>query len=151
MTSYFILYIAVAFWLYRDAKARLFNGLPWSIATMFLGPTVVPFYIAKRPLKQGEVREGGFGWNVLRNFALFWTLTIFVGFIGGLVNVSEHAQNATSEAEQIGVGMGVAIGGVMIFLLWLFVLVGALVFGLFLKKSAVVERGPTGALANLQA
>jgi hypothetical protein len=31
--------------------------------------------------------------------------------------------------------------------LWFFVMVGALVIGLFVKKTSIIEKGPTGALA----
>jgi hypothetical protein len=36
----------------------------------------------------------------------------------------------------------------MIMGLWIVVLVGALAIGLFLKKSSIVENGPTGTLAH---
>lgn len=147
MTSYFLLYITIAIWLFLDAKKRLYNGLLWAVSTAILGPLVVPFYLAKRPLKEGEVREGGVAWNVLKYFAIFWTVTIFFGFIAGIANVSEQAANVSSDAEKAGLGIGMALGGIMIFFLWFVVLVGALVFGFFLKKSSVVEHGPTGPLA----
>jgi hypothetical protein len=41
------------------------------------------------------------------------------------------------------IGMGMIIG------LWFVVIVGALVIGLFVKKSSIVEKGPTGALAAI--
>ena len=58
----------------------------WPAATLVLGPVVLPVYFVKRNLKAGEVREGGTGWNVIKNFALFWTLTVAVGAIAGMVN-----------------------------------------------------------------
>lgn len=146
MIGYFLLYIVVAIWLFLDAGKRRYTGIPWAIATVIFGPVIVPFYLAKRPLKNGEVREGGFGWNVLKNFALFWTITIFVGFVAGLANVSHVAANAHSDAEMAGAGIGLVLGGAMIFGVWFVVLLGALVLGFFLKKSSIVERGPTGPL-----
>jgi amino acid permease len=49
--------------------------------------------------------------------------------------------------KQAGAAIGTAIGIGMILGLWCIVIVGALVFGLFLKKSSLVEKGPTGVLA----
>jgi hypothetical protein len=147
MTGYFILYIAIAIWLFLDAKKRKYNGIPWAAFTAILGPLVVPFYFAKRPLKDGEVREGGFAWNVLKYFAIFWTITMAIGFFAGMANASKETSGYMTDAEKAGAGIGMAIGGAMIFFLWFIVLAGALIFGFFLKKSSVIERGPTGPLA----
>jgi len=46
------------------------------------------------------------------------------------------------------VAIGATIGLGIIFLLWFIFLVVALVLGLFLKKSSIVEKGPTGPLAH---
>jgi hypothetical protein len=72
-----------------------------------------------------------------------------VAGIAGMVGVSDVAQKATSEAEQAGMAIGATIGLGMIFILWFIVLVAALVLGLFLKKSSIVEKGPTGPLAQV--
>ena len=95
---------------------------------------MLPAYFAKRNLKTEEVREGGFGWNFCKKFALIFTLGMFVLFIFGLV------------------GGGVLGGALAIDALaeiWLFVLVVSVLMGFLMKKNAVVERGPTGALAHL--
>lgn len=148
MPGYLILYVIVAIWLFLDAKKRLTNGLPWAAFTVLFGPVVVPVWLAKRPLKDGEVREGGMAWNVLKNFALMWTLTIGVAFIAGMASASKMAETAHSDAEKAGAGIGMALGGVAIFILWFVVLISALVLGFFLKKSSIVEKGPTGPLAK---
>lgn len=145
---YFVLYAIFAVWVLIDAKKRINHMVGWPLATFILGPLVLPVYLAKRNLKEGEVREGGTGWNVLKNFALFWTITMVVAGIAGMVGVSDVAQKTTSEAEQAGVAIGATIGLGMIFILWFIVLVAALVLGLFLKKSSIVEKGPTGSLAQ---
>ena len=147
MTGYLLFYIAVAIWLFLDAKKRKYNGIPWAICTAIFGPLVVPFYFARRPLKSGEIREGGTGWNILKYFALFWTITMFISFIAGMVGAADVTNNAATDAERAGAGIGIAIGGFMIFLLWFVVVAGALVLGLFLKKTSIIERGPTGPLA----
>lgn len=68
---YFVLYLAFAVWVFADAKKRMNHPMGWPAATLVLGPVVLPVYFAKRNLKAGEVREGGTGWNVIKNFALF--------------------------------------------------------------------------------
>lgn len=150
MTGYFVLYVIAAIWVFIDAKKRLVNGIPWSICTVIFGPLVVPIYLAKRPLKSGEVREGGVAWNVLKNFALFWTITMLVAGVAGMIGVSKVAETAHSDAEKAGVGIGMAIGFGLLVASWFFPMVGALVLGMFLKKSTVVEKGPTGPLTGQQ-
>jgi hypothetical protein len=144
---YFVLYAICAVWVFIDAKKRLNHVIGWPVATFLLGPIIVPVYLAVRNLKEGEVREGGTGWNVMKYFALFWTVTMIVAAIAGMVSVSEVAERATSEAEQAGVAIGATLGLGMLFVLWIIFLGGALILGVFLKKSSVIEKGPTGPLA----
>ncbi len=145
---YFVLYLIFAVWVFIDAKKRLNHSIAWSSATLLLGPVVLPVYFAKRHLKTGEVREGGTGWNVIKNFALFWTLTIVVGAIAGMAGAGRLAEQATTHAEKAGAALGATLGMGMIFVLWFVVLAAALLIGLFLKKSSIVEHGPTGPLAQ---
>jgi hypothetical protein len=149
--GYLVIYIAVAIWVFLDAKKRLINGLPWAICTAIFGPLVVPIYLAKRPLKDGELREGGLAWNVLKNFALFWTLTIVGGGLVGMVGAADAAKGASTDLEKAGAGCGMVMGVGLLAALWFFPMVSAIVLGVFLKKSTIVEKGPTGPLAsNLQ-
>ena len=145
--SYFIIYFICAVWVFFDAKKRQNNILGWPLATIVTGPVLLSVYFAKRHLLEGEIREGGTGWNVLKFFALFWTLTMFVVMLLGVVGVAGVAQQTTSEAEQVGVAIGATLGLGMIGFLWFVVMVAALVLGFFLKKSSMVEKGPTGPLA----
>lgn len=145
---YFVLYAIFAVWVFTDAKKRMNHAVGWPLSTFLLGPIVLPVYLANRNLKEGEVREGGTGWNIIKYFALFWTITMVIGGIAGMVNVSDVVQKAGSEAEQAGAAIGVALGLGMMFGLWFIVLVAALVLGLFLKKSSIVEKGPTGPLVT---
>ena len=145
---YFVLCTVFAIWVLIDSKKRMNHVVGWPLTTLFFGPVLLPIYLAKRNLKEGEVRSGGTGWNVLKSFALFWTITMIGGGIAGMVSVSDVAQEATSEAEQAGAAIGAALGLGMIFFIWLGVIFGALVLGMFLKNSSIVEKGPTGPLAN---
>ena len=145
---YFVLYALCAIWVLVDARSRRNNIIGWPLATFFLGPIFLPIYGARRHLKQGEIREGGTGWNIMKNFALLWTLTMFVAGIVGMVGAGEVVQQATSEAEQAGAAIGATLGVGMLIGLWFIGVLGALVLGLLLKKTTVVEKGPTGPLAG---
>ena len=145
---YWLLNVAIALWVFFDARSRKMDQpVLWAIGTAILMIVVIPFYFAKRPLKDGEVREGGTAWNVIKSFAIFWTLFMFIAGVAGMMAVSNVVNKASSGAEQAGAAIGTALGMGMIIGLWFVVIVGALVIGLFFKKSSIVEKGPTGALA----
>lgn len=146
---YFVLYLIFAVWVFIDAKkAPQSSG---GLARRDLGARssgTLPVYFAKRNLQAGEVREGGTGWNVIKNFALFWTLTVAVGVVAGMVNAGQVADRATTQAQKAGAALGATLSMGMILVLWFLVLAAALILGLFLKKSSIVEHGPTGPLAQ---
>lgn len=143
-----ILGIAIALWVFFDARSRKMDqAVLWAIGTSLLMILVIPFYFAKRPLKDGEVREGGTAWNVIKTFAIFWTAFMFVAGVSSMMAVGDAVTETGSGAEQAGAAIGGVIGMGMIMGLWFIVVVGALVVGLFVKKSSIVEKGPTGALA----
>lgn len=144
---YVIVYGAVALWVLLDARSRQAQAMPWAVGTGLLGPIVLPVYLAIRPLKAGEVREGGTGWNILRNFALLWTILIAVIGLWSTFSVSGSRTSLDSGAGQAGAALGTALALGFLVALWFFPLVGALALGLFLKKASVIERGPTGPLA----
>lgn len=146
---YWVLNIAIALWVFFDARSRKMDqSVLWAIGTSLLMIFVIPFYFAKRPLKNGEVREGGTAWNVIKSFAIFWTVFMFIAGVAGMMATGDVVTKASSGAEQVGAAIGTAIGVGMIMGLWFIVIVGALVIGLFVKKSSIVEKGPTGALAS---
>lgn len=120
----------------------------WGIGTLFIGPILLPFYFAKRNLKKNEVREGGTGWNVLKNFALVWTITMFIFGIAGFMSSSSVINQSATGAEQAGAVIGTGLGMGIIFLAWFVPMISALIIGMFLKKSSVVEEGPSGDLEN---
>jgi len=144
---YVILYFLFAIWVFWDGQKRKTDYIQWTIATWLLGPLVLPVYFAKRPLKAGEVREGGTAWNILKNFAIFWTITMAILAIWGMVDVSEKFSTIHNEYEQAGAAIGGVLGFGIIIALWFFPMVGAVVLGFILKKSSVIEKGPTGPLA----
>ena len=146
--GYMIFNIVLAIWQYFDAKKRSHSPFGWCVGTLFLGPFVVPYYIAVRTLLVDEIREGGTGWNFLKNLAIFWTLMMLVVGFSGMVGMAEASKGAVSDAEKAGAGLGMLLGMGMMFALWFFPVLGALVLGLILKKSSVIERGTAGAIAD---
>lgn len=147
---YFIVFGLLALWVGFDANRRNLGAVKailWALGTLVLGVIVVPVYLAKRPLKANQVREGGFAWNVLKNFALTWTI-LMVAISISAIGAAVGGTNATSDAEAAGAAIGVSIVVVILAVVWFFPMVGAIVLGFFLKNSAIVERGPTGPLGQ---
>lgn len=147
---YFILFGLLALWIGFDASRRNLGAakaILWAIGTLLLGVIVVPVYLAKRPLKANQVREGGLAWNVLKNFALTWTILIIAISIS-VIGAAIGETTVNSDAEAAGAAIGVSIVVVILAIVWFFPMVGAIVLGFFLKNSAIVERGPTGPLAQ---
>jgi preprotein translocase subunit SecG len=147
---YFILFGLLALWVGFDASRRNLGAakaILWVIGTFLLGVIVMPIYIAKRPLKANEVREGGLAWNLLKNFALTWTV-LMVAISISAIGAAAGGTNVNSDAEAAGAAIGMSIVVVILAVVWFFPMVGAIVLGFFLKNSAIVERGPTGSLAQ---
>jgi len=127
-------------------KLEVVKTVLWAIGTFLLGVVVLPIYIAKRPLKANQIREGGFAWNVLKNFALTWTILMVAISISAIGAATGTPVNSDAEAAGTAIGVGIVI--VILAVVWFFPMVGAIVLGFFLKNSAIVERGPTGRLAQ---
>ena len=177
---YFVLCASFALWIFIDAKKRMNHVVGWPLAILLLGlilyvldwPLAILFlglivllsiYLAKRNLKEGEVRSGGTGWNTLKYFVALWTIAIAVLAVWSLLEIPDFAlqqydfvieQSEDTVIEQavedtiIGTAVLASLG--MLFFIWFGVLVGALVLGLILKDSNIVEKGPTGPLANTE-
>lgn len=145
---YFILFGLFTVWVIIDGVRRKLGAMTalWAIGAFLIGPVILPIYFAKRPLKVNEVREGGFAWNVLKNFALFWTILMVAIGISAIGAATQTPVN--SDAEAAGAAIGVTVVAVILAVVWFFPMVGALVLGFFLKKSSIVEQGPTGSMAR---
>src|SRR6185437_13764891 len=110
--TYLALYAVFALWVGFDGFGRKMSNsvIPWAAGTLILGPIVLPAYLASRPLMQGEVREGGKGWNVLKNFAILWTILMAVVSIVAIASATKGAENLRNDAERAGTGLGIALG-----------------------------------------
>lgn len=142
-----MLLFLVSAWVAWDASSRRANWLAWCVATLAIWVLAVPFYLAKRPLKSGETREGGTKWNALKYFALSLTVFLLFGIpaVGLFVAVS-LAVGADRYAGLVGAAARTGpVGLVVLGGLWLIV-IGAVVLRVW-KDPTIVETGPTGALA----
>lgn len=143
---YLILNIILTLWVFCDAKKRKMKTTWWAVGTFLLPIVILPFYFANRSLKKGEIREGGRGWNIIKSFALFWTLFMAIAAFWSLFSIGDYFSALDTGAERAGAAIGTTIGFAFIAAIWFFPVVGALIIGLFLKKSSVIEKGPTGSL-----
>lgn len=119
-----------------------------ALVSSILGPVALAIYWSVRPLKEGEVREGGRAWNFFKYFAVFWTLFILIVLISVFVEAGGQINQMQSEIEEIGFTIGFSIGIMTIIILWGIILVGVAALGILLKKNTEVEVGPTGALKS---
>jgi hypothetical protein len=143
---YWIVNLAFALWIFFDARTRKMElpGL-WVAACFMLMILVVPFYLARRPLKVGEVREGGTVWNFCKSFSILWTVLMFVVGVGGKIATSNAVQKANVDPSGSGMAFVTGFGFIMIVGVWFFVLAGVLAMG-FHNRNFILEEGPTGPL-----
>jgi hypothetical protein len=148
--SYFLLYGVFALWVLLDGLIRKMAALAalWVVRTAIFGPIVLPVYLALRPLKQGEVREGGKPWNIFKNFAILWTVVMAIATLVGLISMAKGTTGLTSDAERTGAGIGMVLGMGLLAAIWFFPTMGAALLGFLLKKNSIVENGPTGPLVG---
>jgi hypothetical protein len=148
--SYFLLYGTFALWVLFDSLTRRMRlaGVLWALGTALVGPFALPIYLALRPLKLGEVREGGTAWNILKNFAILWTVAMTVAGLLALVNMAQRATDLNSEWEIAGARIGAVLGFGMLGAAWFLPTVGAALMAFLVKKNSIIETGPTGPLIS---
>lgn len=136
--------LVLAVWVVRDASRRQTQTAPflWGLGVLLVWILFLPLYLTKRPLKTGEVRSGGGGWNFMKYLAI--TITVYVPIVM-VLGLSEVAAQVTSVEEAVAL---VVIFVLLMGLVWAIFAGGVLLIGLVLKKSSVIERGPTGPLAQ---
>ena len=146
------IFLAFCFFIYTIIDSNKRGGINWLFvignAVPVIGVFVIPFYLAQRPLIDSEVRHGGTGWNVCRYFAIIWTIAMAVGTMAGMANASEHMDRIDSDAGRAGAAIGAGIGMGMMFCVWICGAGGAMLVGLMLKNSAIVEQATPSALSR---
>jgi hypothetical protein len=144
---HFVVSTAFAIWIIVDSHKR--KKLAWAhaIISFFLMWWIcLPFYIAGRPLKPGETREGGYAWNVCKFFMLGWTLLLAYCLLIGMVNVSNSLSNRDmgNAYASAGAALGVGVGLGFFFCLYVGVAIPVIITGLLLKKN-LTETGASAA------
>ena len=118
-------------------RGHIGKSVSWIAGTFICYPAALPFYLANRPLKAGEVREGGRPWNVLKYFALVWTVAMVIFGIKVLFRWADKVPSSPVASALDGtISMG------LVGLVWFVPVTVALVLGLFVKNSSV-ESGPS--------
>lgn len=98
----------------------------------------------RKPLKSGEKRVGGTAWNFLKPFIVIWTLGMWALTIDATTSVGgEILETSESDLEAAGGLIGAGIGAMLFLAIWFIVFIIATVFAFLLKKSEVVEEGPS--------
>lgn len=136
-----LLSLLIAAWTARDARRRGSRWILWGLASLLLWVIVLPLWFARRPLLVGERREGGAAWNLLKNFALTWTVFMLVVSFAFMGAAGSQMVDTTSGAEALGTALGAGLGLGLSFAAWFFPMLTAVLVGFFLKKSTV-EEGP---------
>lgn len=146
------IFLAACFAVYTffDSKKRGGPNIGFIIgnAIPVVGVFVIPFYLAQRPLIDSEVRHGGTGWNVCRYFALIWTIAMVLATATGMDRAGKSMENIDSDAGLVGATIGTGIGLGLLFCVWISGSGGALLIGLMLKNSAIVEQAKPAAIAR---
>ena len=139
----------MALWVIRDARQRRqgASAFVWAIGALLAPFLALPLYRASRPLQAGEARAGGKPWNILKDFALTWTILLLAVQVSLAIELAAGLSAQTTEADKASYGFAAVLGLALIAMYWFFPTVGALAVGAFLRKPAVIERGPTGRLA----
>lgn len=139
--------VSLGVWVFVDSITRKANFLPWAIGTAILPPFVLPFYLAKRPLRAGEVREGGLAYNVLKNFVIVWTILMAAVTLLSAAAITGNTTGLRNEFEAAITAIGATLWLALLAAIWVFPFLGAVGIAFLLKKSSIVEKGPTGPLA----
>jgi hypothetical protein len=128
--AWYPLWTAIAsLWVLLDARQRKASA-SWVIVVAIAGPAGLAGYLAFRPLRAGESREGGRAWQLLSRFSVWWTaLLAFAALWNLAMPFSDFA--------------GLAV-------LWGLPALAAIVVGLALKRASLIEHGPTGLLGAMQ-
>lgn len=136
--------LVLAVWVGRDASRRQTQTAPflWGLGVLLVWILFLPLYLTKRPLKTGEMRSGGRAWNFMKYLAIVVTAYVPIVMVLGLPDVAAQATSA-EEAVELVVLFVLLMG-----LVWVIFAGGVLLIGLVLKKSSVIERGPTGTSAQ---
>jgi len=88
----------ITLWVAYDSQNRKGLDLFWVLVLFLLGPLLLPFYLAARPLLKDENRRGGFFWNA------FWNFEKLLSTLAGLAASAVFIENMMeSENKEVAV------------------------------------------------
>lgn len=131
--AYFLAVTAI--WVWHDARRRRARKpLFAAVLTIFQGPLWLAFYLADRPLCPDERREGGFGWNLARNFAIAWSIAnaplALVMLLSVLMGTASHSASSDFRTAVVAVAAWCAGPPLL-----------ALAIGRSVRQAEVIEQG----------
>jgi hypothetical protein len=140
--EYWIPNLVLAGWVWFDARSRRAPArLLWELGTFLLSVIVLPAYIARRPLKPGESREGGRDWNVFRSFAIVWTIHCVWQFGVWLATLLVHVAQMPPDVARATLsqvyGVIQNVGVLVALWVWIAPVLGALTLGRLLRTADV--------------
>ena len=112
-----------------DGKWKL-----WTIGTFLGAPFVLPFYLALRKLKAGEVRRGGKAFLVATNIPTVWSIGL------ACLGLPACARIPTVFSSDLEASVFIYI---VVWGFWLYGMGAIILFAQLLRRRDVVERGPT--------
>lgn len=146
----FLYYLAIPITIFVaiDAYKRKNKWLLWSIGVIISWPLILPLYFSFRNLKEGEIREGGLIWNIIRNYLLVYSTNIFIVILTLLILPQNlgYLSNEIFITEFAGFDITVSFIYYVIFIIWLIPSMLFLMIGSFFKDDYSKKEGPTGNL-----
>lgn len=108
----------VTLWVAYDSRQRKNLDLFWVLVILLLGPLLLPFYLATRPLIKGERRVGGLLWNLVVSCESLVSWLIGLAAAAVFVeNVSMPHDKGLAEVKRAEIKAGSLIGVVLFIVL----------------------------------
>ena len=136
MVFHFAVSSVIVYLVIKDSFSREGKLPHWGILLVSIfnfWAFALPFYFVRRRLLEGEMRTGGYYWNLCRYFVLLWTL-LFIVFLSRVV-VQRSTQGDFSDLIA-----AIAASGIF-YSMWFAGVSLAAVVGFTLRRSDLVEVG----------
>lgn len=102
-------------WVAWDSRQRRSLDWFWVLVIFLLGPLLLPFYLATRPLIKGEHRVGGIFWNLFVSCESLFSWLVGLAAAAVLVeNVSMPYDKSLAEVKRAEIKAGSLIGVVLL-------------------------------------
>ena len=146
----YFLAIPITIFVGLDAYNRKNKWILWSIGVLLSWPIILPLYFSLRNLKEGETREGGLIWNIIKNYILIYSTNIFLVILLLLILPQNMGYLSTEIfiTEIAGYNISLTFIYYIIFIIWLIPSVLFLLVGSFFKDRYLKIEGQTGKLKD---